>query len=133
MAWFYLRHGLYHGAGGGHNTPDRLGALHGGVATSGWLSPPMGSSEWDRVFSLYQATPEFKINNPDMDLAGFKKIFFWEYLHRVLGRLLGLFFFFPLLYFSSQRKAQLQTLLKDTPLGGLLFRRVPGPSRMVYG
>ena len=52
-----------------------------------------------RVFELYQASPEFQQVNIDMNLAGFKVIFFWEYVHRVWGRLLGLAFCLPLLFF----------------------------------
>ncbi|RAP37270.1 heme A synthase [Candidatus Marinamargulisbacteria bacterium SCGC AAA071-K20] len=52
--------------------------------------PPLNSLEWDRIFLLYQKTPEFIYHNNQMDLSSFKKIFFWEYLHRVLGRIIGL-------------------------------------------
>jgi len=61
--------------------------------------PPLTEAEWMRVFKLYQASPEFLQVNNDMDLAGFKVIFFWEYIHRVWGRLLGLAFGLPLLFF----------------------------------
>ncbi len=61
--------------------------------------PPMSTAEWDRVFALYKASPEYNVVNFGMDLAGFKTIFFWEYVHRLWGRLLGVVFALPLLGF----------------------------------
>ena len=61
--------------------------------------PPLTEVEWMRVFNLYQASPEFQQVNMDMNLSEFKVIFFWEYVHRVWGRLLGLAFGLPLLFF----------------------------------
>jgi len=63
------------------------------------ILPPLTEVEWMRVFKLYQASPEFQQVNMDMNLAEFKVIFFWEYVHRVWGRLLGLAFGLPLLFF----------------------------------
>ena len=63
------------------------------------ILPPLTETEWLRVFKLYQTSPEFLQVNIDMDLAGFKVIFFWEYVHRVWGRILGLAFGIPLLFF----------------------------------
>ena len=86
------------------------------------ILPPLSESEWMRVFLLYQQSPEFQNINIDMDLSGFKTIFFWEYVHRVWGRLLGLAFGIPLLAFwllgmiPSRLKPVLLTLLV---LGGL--------------
>ena len=61
--------------------------------------PPMSAAEWERVFALYKASPEYDAVNLGMDLAGFKTIFFWEYFHRLWGRLLGVAFALPLLGF----------------------------------
>jgi heme a synthase len=61
--------------------------------------PPLSVEEWDRVFGLYKQTPEFIQKNSWMELADFKKIFFWEWLHRFWGRLIGLVFALPLLWF----------------------------------
>ena len=61
--------------------------------------PPMSAAEWERVFALYKASPEYDAVNFGMDLAGFKTIFFWEYFHRLWGRLLGVAFALPLLGF----------------------------------
>ena len=63
------------------------------------ILPPLTEVEWMRVFKLYQGSPEFQQVNIDMNLAEFKVIFFWEYVHRVWGRLLGLAFGLPLVFF----------------------------------
>jgi len=61
--------------------------------------PPLNEAAWSRVFALYQANAEYKHVNPDMTLAGFKAIFWWEYVHRLWGRLIGLAVLVPGLYF----------------------------------
>ena len=65
--------------------------------------PPLNAADWQEAFDLYRATPEFReINGPaGMDLAAFKVIFFWEWLHRLLGRVVGLALWF--LNFSTWR------------------------------
>ncbi len=86
------------------------------------ILPPLTEAEWLRVFRLYQASPEFQEINFDMDLGGFKVIFFWEYVHRVWGRLLGLAFGLPLLFFwiaGRIPKGYGLTLLSLLALGGL--------------
>lgn len=64
--------------------------------------PPLTHQEWVAAFDLYKATPEYRqINGPaGMDLSAFKQIFFWEYLHRLIGRLIGIVFALPLLWFA---------------------------------
>ncbi len=79
--------------------------------------PPLTDAEWQRVFGLYQQTPEFNIMNADMDLAGFKLIFFWEYFHRLWGRMLGIAFVLPLVWFWIRRQIPQGYHL---PLAGLL-------------
>ena len=59
--------------------------------------PPMTTLEWQRVYQLYQASPEYQQLNYGMSLSNFKIIFFWEYFHRLWGRLLGLAFGLPLI------------------------------------
>lgn len=61
--------------------------------------PPLSEMEWERVFGLYKATPEFIHKNSWMELADFKEIFFWEWLHRLWGRLIGVVFAVPLIWF----------------------------------
>ena len=67
------------------------------------ILPPLSQAEWMRVYTLYQSSPEFQHINFDMDVAAFKTIFFWEYVHRVLGRLIGLAFALPLVYFAIRK------------------------------
>ena len=66
---------------------------------SGFL-PPLNNSDWNNYFDLYKKIPEFKIQNYDMNLQEFKVIFWWEWAHRFLGRLIGISFLLPLLYFT---------------------------------
>ena len=66
---------------------------------SGFL-PPLNSADWENYFNLYKEIPEFKIQNYSMTINEFKIIFWWEWAHRFLGRLIGIFFLLPLLYFT---------------------------------
>ena len=65
--------------------------------------PPMNEAQWEAEFEAYQASPEYQKTNRGMSLEQFKEIFFWEYLHRLLGRLIGLAFALPLLWFAWKR------------------------------
>jgi heme a synthase len=67
--------------------------------------PPLTHEQWQQAFVLYQQTPEYQqINGPvGMDLAQYKFIFFWEWVHRLVGRLIGLAFALPLLWFAVKR------------------------------
>lgn len=76
--------------------------------------PPLNEAQWLRVFELYQQSPEYRLKNFGMDLAGFKGIFWFEYAHRLLGRLIGVIFLMPLLYFVATRRV-------DKGLAGKLF------------
>ena len=62
--------------------------------------PPFNQGDWNLYFDLYKEIPEFKLQNYDMTLSEFKVIFWWEWSHRFLGRLIGLGFLVPLIYFS---------------------------------
>ncbi len=64
----------------------------------GWL-PPFSEKEWNRIFDLYQRSPQFVLVNAWMDLEAFKDIFWWEYIHRLWGRLIGIVFILPLVAF----------------------------------
>ena len=64
--------------------------------------PPLSESDWQIAFDKYKQYPEFQKINFDMDLEGFKVIFLYEYLHRVLGRLIGLLYFLPLIFFWAR-------------------------------
>lgn len=61
--------------------------------------PPMNEAEWERVFALYQQTPEYQKINSWMGIADFKQIFFWEWFHRLWGRLIGLVYALPMAFF----------------------------------
>jgi cytochrome c oxidase assembly protein subunit 15 len=67
--------------------------------------PPLTNEQWQHAFDLYKATPEYRqVNGPaGMNLAAFKFIFFWEWVHRLLGRLIGLAFALPLAWFALKR------------------------------
>ena len=67
--------------------------------------PPLTNEDWARAFDLYKQTPEYQqVNGPaGMDLARFQFIFFWEWVHRQLGRLIGLAFALPLAWFAWKR------------------------------
>lgn len=77
--------------------------------------PPLNETEWNETFELYKQTPEFKKINYNYTLEDFKFIFFWEYLHRMIGRLLGLVFIIPFFYFLIKKrltkKLKLQSLI----------------------
>ena len=70
---------------------------------SGFL-PPLNKSDWLKYFNLYKEIPEFKLQNYDMNIHQFKVIFWWEWAHRFLGRLIGIGFLIPLIYFSFKVK-----------------------------
>src|SRR5580698_4845778 len=61
--------------------------------------PPLSGAEWAKDFALYQATPQFHQVNAGMTLAQFKTIFWWEWTHRLLGRIVGAAFALPFLGF----------------------------------
>ena len=68
---------------------------------SGFL-PPLNDSDWENYFNLYKEIPEFKLQNFSMTLSEFKIIFWWEWAHRFLGRLIGICFLLPLVYFTTK-------------------------------
>ncbi len=67
------------------------------------IIPPMSQLTWEKYFSLYKEIPQFKILNSQMTLEEFKIIFYWEYFHRIMGRIIGLFFLLPLIYFYFKK------------------------------
>ena len=70
---------------------------------SGFL-PPLNQNDWILYFNLYKEIPEFKLQNYNMSIQEFKVIFWWEWVHRFLGRLIGIGFLIPLIYFSIKIK-----------------------------
>ncbi len=66
--------------------------------------PPLNQNDWVLYFNLYKEIPEFKLQNFNMSMQEFKIIFWWEWAHRFLGRLIGIGFLIPLIYFSIKIK-----------------------------
>lgn len=66
--------------------------------------PPLSHEDWQRVFDLYKQTPQYQQVNDWMQLADFQRIFFWEYLHRLIGRSIGLVVLLPWLWFLARRQ-----------------------------
>ncbi len=86
------------------------------------IIPPIGIDQWQLTFEMYKQSPEFIVKNYNMDLEGFKGIFWLEYLHRVLGRLIGIVFFVPMLYFMIRgyiQKYEIPKYLLMLILGGM--------------
>ena len=82
---------------------------HSGLSIVEWQPlvgaiPPLTDAAWQETFAKYRETPEFRLRNHDMTLAGFKGIFWWEYFHRLLGRVIGVVFLVPFLYFLARRR-----------------------------
>ena len=104
---------------------------HSGLSMVEWkliggAIPPLHEIEWEETFAKYQQFPEYQKINKGMSLSEFKSIFFWEYLHRVLGRLIGMVFIIPFVifwfkkWFNNQQKKQLLILLALGALQGFL-------------
>ncbi|WP_454918503.1 COX15/CtaA family protein [Xanthobacter sediminis] len=84
--------------------------------------PPLSQGEWQAEFDRYKAIPQYEILNRDMGLDGFKRIYWWEWGHRLLGRLIGVAFLLPFLYFAftgAIRGRLLMRCLGLFALGGL--------------
>ena len=84
---------------------------HSGLSIVEWQPivgtiPPLDDGQWAATFDKYKATPEYVQRNHDMTLEGFKGIFWWEYFHRLLGRLIGIVFLLPWLFFIATRRLQ---------------------------
>ncbi len=71
--------------------------------------PPMSKSAWIEYFESYKKIPEFQLQNFSMSLSEFKVIFWWEWFHRFFGRLIGLCFLLPMIYFSFKIKCDKST------------------------
>ncbi|WP_332816834.1 COX15/CtaA family protein [Sphingopyxis sp.] len=65
--------------------------------------PPLSEAAWVAEFEKYKQIPEYREINAGMTLAGFKAIFFWEWLHRILGRVVGMALVVPLIWFAWRR------------------------------
>jgi len=100
---------------------------HSGLSMVEWkliggTIPPLNETQWQETFTKYQQFPEYKKINTGMSLSEFKAIFFWEYLHRLFGRLIGLIFIIPFLIFWTKKwldNSQKKKLLILLGLGAL--------------
>ncbi len=101
---------------------------HSGLSMVTWkpvtgFIPPLNEIEWQTEFTKYKTSPEYLKKNYNFSLEEFKDIFFWEYLHRLIGRVLGIVFFFPFLYFLIKKKIETKKLRNNLLviffLGGL--------------
>jgi heme a synthase len=94
---------------------------HSGLSISNYklisgTIPPMSDIDWQTAFELYQQYPEYQKLNTHFTLQDFKDIYFWEWLHRVIGRLIGLVFFLPFLYFLITKQLNKPTIKKSVIL-----------------
>lgn len=82
---------------------------HSGLSITEWQPlvgalPPLSQADWEELFTKYRESPQFRQVFPTMELDGFKGIFWWEYLHRLLGRVIGLVFLVPFLFFLFKKR-----------------------------
>jgi cytochrome c oxidase assembly protein subunit 15 len=82
---------------------------HSGLSITEWQPivgtlPPLTETDWADAFAKYRATPEYRQINLGMSLGAFKRIFWWEYAHRLLGRVIGVAFLLPYLWFLARRR-----------------------------
>jgi cytochrome c oxidase assembly protein subunit 15 len=82
---------------------------HSGLSIVEWQPivgtiPPLNEQQWLETFEKYQKTPEFRLVNHAMTVSEFKGIFWWEYFHRLLGRLIGVVFLVPMIWFALRRR-----------------------------
>ena len=68
------------------------------------IIPPLSEKKWNFYFDQYKEIPQYKLLYSDMTLEKFKIIFYWEYVHRILARFIGLFFLIPLVFFYFTKK-----------------------------
>jgi len=90
---------------------------HSGLSISNYklisgTIPPMNDQEWNEAFELYKNYPEYQKLNTHFTIGDFKAIYFWEWLHRVIGRFIGLVFIIPFLFFLFTKKLDGATLRK---------------------
>ena len=78
--------------------------------------PPIGEQEWQEAFNLYKQYPEYQKLHYHFDLEDFKGIYFWEWLHRLIGRLIGIVFLIPFLYFLITKQLTRPTIKKSIVL-----------------
>ena len=85
------------------------------------ILPPLSLNEWEKSFSFYKQIPEYSLLNSSMTLEQFKTIYWWEYTHRLLGRIVGLFYLIPLLYFTFKKLIKKNSLISFYLILFLIF------------
>ncbi len=91
---------------------------HSGLSISNYklisgTIPPMNETEWNEAFDLYKQYPEYQKINNQFTLEDFKDIYFWEWIHRVIGRFIGVVFIIPFLYFLITKQLSKPTIRKS--------------------
>jgi len=91
---------------------------HSGLSISNYklisgTIPPMNEIEWNEAFELYKQYPEYQKLNNHFTLEDFKDIYFWEWIHRVIGRFIGLVFIIPFIYFLIRKQLSKPTIKKS--------------------
>jgi cytochrome c oxidase assembly protein subunit 15 len=66
--------------------------------------PPLSEESWQKEFDAYKQIPQYKLINSDFQLSDFKQIYFWEYLHRLIGRIIGIVFLVPFIVFWLRKQ-----------------------------
>ncbi len=74
--------------------------------------PPLNETDWQLEFAQYQLSPQFQKINSDFNIEDFKQIYFWEYFHRLIGRMIGIVFIIPFLYFYFKKQIDKKLLPK---------------------
>ncbi|MEM9025267.1 MAG: COX15/CtaA family protein, partial [Bacteroidota bacterium] len=97
---------------------------HSGLSMVEWhlfmgSVPPLNETAWQEVFDKYQQFPEFQQLNDQFTLADFKSIFWWEYIHRLLGRMVGVVFLVPFLIFLVRKKLDRPMIVKLSIMFGM--------------
>lgn len=91
---------------------------HSGLSISNYklisgTIPPLNEVEWQEAFDLYKQYPEYQKLNYNFTLQEFKDIYFWEWIHRVIGRFIGLVFIIPFIYFLLKKQLTKPTIIKS--------------------
>ena len=97
---------------------------HSGLSMTDWklimgMVPPMNELEWNMAFEQYKQFPEFQRVNSHYTIEDFKSIFFWEWLHRFLGRIIGMVFIFPFIVFLIRKSFNRKLIIQSVVLLGL--------------
>lgn len=97
---------------------------HSGLSITEWklimgTIPPLNDAEWNEVFEQYKQFPEYQKVNSHFTLSEFKSIFFWEYLHRLIGRLIGMVFIIPFVIFIVRKSLSRKLIFQSLALFGL--------------